>query len=153
MCIGKENYFKFPVLLREKLEKEEIRFPENTKFVYENITGYRSIIREDGDNTPINRGDMKSYAELGKARVGRRRKEDLEKDPTYYGVSLFKTKDKLTQGYKMGRPKQRIAVGEIYMEGGPEFINEASDKNHVCWWLYEDVSFESFKICEDKNDK
>lgn len=153
MCIGKENYYKFPILLREKLENQEIFFPEGTKFEYESIIGYRSIIRNDGDHTPFNRNDMRSYAELGRKRLRGKSKKDLEKYPTYYGVSLFKTKDKLIQGYKMGRPKQRIAVGEIYMEGGPEFINEASDKNHVCWWLYEDVSFESFKICEDKNDK
>lgn len=153
MCIGKENYYKFPILLREKLENQEISFPEGTKFAYESIIGYRSIIRNDGDNTPFNRNDMRSYAEKGKKRVNGKRKEDLEKDPTYYGVSLYKSLDKLAQGYKLSKPTQKVAVGKIHMEGGPEYINKAKSESHVCWWLYEDVSFESFKICEDKNDK
>lgn len=149
MCIGKENYYKFPMLLRNKLENQEISFPEGTKFEYESIIGYRSIIRNDGDNTPFNRNDMRSYAELGRKRLRGKSKKDLEKDPAYYGVSLFKTKGKLAQCLKLSKPTQKIAVGKIHMEGGPEFINETYNKDHICWWLYEDVSFESFKICED----
>lgn len=145
MGIGKENYHKFPALLRAKLENGDILFPEETKFEYESIVGYRSILRETGDETPVNRNDMRSYAELGKIRVGALTKPALEKMPIYYGISFFTSLDKMKQGYKMGSPKQRLAVGRIYMEGGPELTKDS----HVTWWLYESVSFESFKFYEE----
>lgn len=143
MCIGQENYCKFPTLLREKLSNKEIRFPVNTKFEYENISGYRCIQRRIDDNTPLNLDDMKSNAEMNKKLRGRSRAE-LKTDPKYYGVSLFKNIDILKQSLKLPRPSKKIAKGEIHMGGGPEL----TEGEHVCWWLYENVSFSSFKICK-----
>lgn len=144
MCVGIENYYKFPELLRNKLLNNEIKLPKDTRFKYSSIIGYRCIQRSKDDNTPLNQNDMKSYAELKKRRPGQSI-EDLKTNPKYYGVSLYKNINEVKQVLKLPKPNKKIAKGYISMEGGPEL----TEGEHVCWWLYENVSLSTFKICEE----
>ncbi len=147
MCIGQENYNKFPNFLKNKLDNKELIFPEDTKFKYEEITAFRAIKRKPDNFTPLNIEDMRSFAEIDAKEKGkiRGRKQHDSSDPRYYGVSLFTKIDKVKQELKLPKPNKKIAGGKVYMEGGPEL----TEKLHVCWWLYKDITFENFSICED----
>lgn len=148
MYIGQENYYKFPTFLKNKLDSKEVIFPKNTKFEYEKITAYRMITRKSDDFTPLALKDMRSFAERDMEETGKKirgRKQHDTSSPKYYGVSLFTSAAKVKQDLKLPKPNKKIAVGEVYMEGGPELTEDL----HICWWLYKDVSFENFRICED----
>lgn len=66
MRIEKELCQKFPTVLKDKLLKNEIEFPETTKFEYEDLYTYRAVERNWDDNRPVSLEDFKSYFELGK---------------------------------------------------------------------------------------
>jgi hypothetical protein len=141
MC---KNLDKFPVILRDKLKVKDIRFPEGTLFDYESILAYRMIIRESNDTSCFSRKDMQSYAEQGKTRIGVKQIDTTS--PMYYGVSLFKTIDKVNQTFNLPKPDKKVAQGHIYKEGGPQYTKDV----HVCWWLYDDVDLSGFEIMEKK---
>lgn len=143
MC---KNLDKFPVILRDKLKVKDIRFPEGTLFDYDPILAYRMVIRKDGDNTSFSKEDMRSRAEKGITRIPGKIVD--QKDPKHYGVSLFKTIDKVNQTFELPKPNKKVAQGHIYKEGGPQLTEEL----HVCWWLYEDVDLSGFEIMEKNNE-
>lgn len=148
MCVGQENYYKFPTFLKNKLEDKEVIFPENTKFEYKEITAYRAINRKPDDFTPLVLEDMRSFAEIDAKEIGKKvrgKKRHDTSSPKYYGVSLFTSIDKVKQELKLPRPNKKVVVGKVYKEGGPELTEDL----HICWWLYRDVSFKNFSICED----
>ena len=64
--MNKELYSKFPYVLRNKLIKNEIRFPDSTKFEYDSLYVYRAVVRKRGDNSNVSLEDFKSYFELNK---------------------------------------------------------------------------------------
>ncbi len=51
---------------------------------------------------------------------------------------------------KFPNPKKKMAVGNVYKEGGPQETN--SIQQHVCWWLFEDADVSGFKIEEESYD-
>lgn len=141
-----EIYSKFPAILREKLMNDEVRFPAATQFTYEKILAYRGIVREEGDSTPVNGNDMKSYFEEGKRPRGQKYDES---DPGLYAVSLYTQYEDFKNIFKFPRPRKKVAQGYISQERGPQCSSEAS--SHVNWWLYEDASFNDFMIKEELN--
>lgn len=133
------NYLKFPSVIREKLNNGEISFPPNTKFEYKPIQGFRGIQREENNFEAVSKKDFLSYAEKGIHRRGIN-----EKDPHYYGVSLFLNREAVENALKFPRANKKIAVGNVYAEAGPSEVNE--ETGHICWWLYENVEIRGFSI-------
>ena len=134
------NYLKFPSVLREKIENGEFVFPENTKYQYSPIFGFRGIERTVNDYTAVSRKDFLSYAELNVSRRGINKK-----DPHYFGVSLFVNKESVENALKFPRPDKKIAQGYVYAEDGPSELNLES--GHICWWLYDNAEVKGFSIC------
>ena len=93
--MNKELYSKFPYVLRNKLIKNEIRFPDSTKFEYEPLYVYRAVARKHDDNSDISLEDFKSYFELQKKPRGVT--DNLDENATYYGVSSFLNKEIVKQ--------------------------------------------------------
>lgn len=152
MQIDKEICLKFPAVLKHKLLNKEIEFPDATLFDYEPILAYRAVEREEGDNRKIEAGDFKSYFELNKVpKAARGIKWDWEHDPHYYGVSCFLDKRIVEQKMKFPNPRKKMAVGNVYKEGGPQETDYKTQ--HVCWWLYEDADISGFIIEERKYDE
>lgn len=135
-----DNYLKFPSVLKEKISAGEFEFPENTRFSYEPIQGYRGIEREIDDFKPVSREDFLSHAERKIHRRG------IDKnDPHYFGVSLFLNRESVENALKFPRTNMKIAEGKVYSEGGPAELNEETE--HICWWLYDNIEIEGFSIC------
>lgn len=140
-------YEKFPAVLKAKLMNNEIAFPEGTLFEYEPIFTYRAIERKNEDSREVSIDDFKSYFELGKKPKGPRGKIiDYTSNPHFYGVSSFLKKEIVEQTMKFPNPNKKMAAGYVYCEGGPE--HTTYEKEHVCWWLYEDADVSGFKIME-----
>ncbi|MFI3177179.1 MAG: hypothetical protein R3Y67_06790 [Eubacteriales bacterium] len=147
-------YLKFPCVLRKKMEEHVFDFPTQTEFEYEPIWGYRCIEREQDDNTVVGRNDFLSniedFIQKGK-KIKKRRGQttEPEDDINYYGVSLFKNKEKLVNIMHLPRPTKKICCGYVFMDGGPQ----ATDDQHVNWWLYEDADVSRFTIEKGENDE
>lgn len=137
-------YDKFPVILRGKLKNRLLRFPGNTKFVYETIEAYRMVIRAKDDSHPFDLEDMRSYHEQGKLPRGVQKMD--EADPLYYAVSLFENIEGLKQSLKFSNPKKKVAHGYVYEEGGPCLRGVTG---HISWWLFENVDLREFEIMEE----
>ena len=129
---------KFPAILKEKIRNKEFEFPDDTQFEYNDFYAYRCFFRDEDDNTPINREDFRSHAELGKILRGRGSKK-----PEYLGTSLFRTVEELNNIQSLNKPEKRVARGKVFSNGGPILINYS--KEHVCWWMFEDVDLSSYK--------
>lgn len=148
MMDNKEHqYLQFPSVLRSKLVSCEIQFPENIEYEYDPILAYRCIDRNAEDQTKISRKDFLSYIEISIAsgKPIRKRKgqiTDPDKDVGYYGVSLFKKKEIVENQMHLPRPSKKICSGHVYMEGGPQ----ATDAEHINWWMHEDVDLSGFRI-------
>ena len=152
MQIDKELYEKFPVILRDKLLKNEISFPNSTEFEYDRILVYRAVERKADDFHEITRADFRSYAELKKLpKKLPRGSVGFEKDPHYYGVSSFLDKKMVEQAMHFPNPNKKMATGYVYCEGGPQDTN--MEKQHVCWWLYEDANVSDFKLVKEGKDE
>ena len=134
------NRLKFPSILEKKIDMGEFSFPDNTRFSYEPIQGFRGIQRNEDDWEAVTRKDFISYAEKNV----RRRFIDRD-DPHYYGVSLFLNRKSVENALKFPRTNMKIAVGEVYSEAGPSEVNE--ETGHICWWLYDNIEIEGFSIC------
>lgn len=144
-----EILMKFPVVLRDKLLKKEITFPDETEFEYEKIKTYRAVERKTDDFSEITLADFKSYFELGKKpKKPRGSAENLFEDPHYYGVSSFLKKEIVEQIMNFPNPKKKMAEGYVYSEGGPQ--HTVKEKEHVCWWLYENADVSGFILVEAK---
>lgn len=147
MQLDDEICMKFPAVLKDKLLRKEIELPDTTLFDYEPIFVYRAVDREKDDYRTIQSEDFKSYFELKKTpKNARGIKKDWSKDPHYYGVSSFLDRRIVEQKMKFPNPKKKMAVGNVYKEGGPEETNERD--GHVCWWLFEDADISGFEIEE-----
>lgn len=59
-------YYKFPVILRDKLLAGEIILPDTVLFTYNKILTYRAAERSVKDNHLVTIEDFKSYYELKK---------------------------------------------------------------------------------------
>ena len=148
MQINNEICMKFPAVLKDKLLKKEIELPDTTLFEYEPILVYRAVEREKDDHRSIQIDDFKSYFELKKKpKNARGIKKDWNKDPHYYGVSSFLDRKIVEQKMKFPNPKKKMAVGKVYMEGGPQDTNVK--EKHVCWWLFKDADISGFEIEEE----
>lgn len=99
-----EIYQKFPAALRDKLRNKEIELPENTLYYYEKVLAYRGISRTQDDFTPLNRSDMRSYHEEGRAPRGTGC--DATK-PGWYSVSLFRSIEDFKNIFKFPRPGKK----------------------------------------------
>lgn len=137
-------FMMFPSVLREKLLSGTISFPEDICFDYEPILAYRSINRDENDYTPVSKKDMKSYFELRKKPRG---VENPERDADYYAISLNKSIEDLKILFAFPNPKKKIAQGYIFKEGGPQ----RTKKQHISWWLFENVDFSHFIIKDEEN--
>ncbi len=137
-------YSKFPAIFRDKLLSGEIQFPEDTMFEYKPVLVYRAVERTADDNTPVSRKDFMSYAELNK-KPPRGKSYDTS-SPNYYGVSSFLRKEIVEQNMHFPNPNKKMAIGYIYQEGGPQ--QTKLEKQHVCWWLYDDVDLSGFELSE-----
>ena len=138
---------KFPVVLREKIKKGELIFPEGTKYIYEPILTYRAIAREKDDFTDVSRDDFKSYFELGKEPKKKPRGIRLENVPEWYGVSSYLKKEIVEQKMNFPNPHKKMASGYVNCKGGPQYTN--AKEYHVCWWLFEDADISGYKLVED----
>lgn len=148
MQIDDKICLKFPAVLKDKLLKKEIELPEATEFEYNPILVYRAVERKKEDCSAITLEDFKSYFELKKTpKSARGIKKDWSKDSHYYGVSSFLDRKIVELKMKFPNPKKKMAVGEVYKEGGPQETN--SIQQHVCWWLFEDTDVSGFKIEEE----
>lgn len=150
-----QQYLKFPSVLKSKLTSCEIQFPENVEYVYEQIWAYRCIDRNAEDETKISRNDFLSHVEISHASgkpIKKRKGQTTEPDKEigYYAVSLFKKKEIVENLMHFPRPSKKICSGYVYMEGGPQ----ATDDQHINWWIYEDIDLSDFKIEKgEKNEK
>lgn len=143
MKLDTELCMKFPVVVREKLSKNEIELPDGTMFEYEKMQTYRAVERKADDNHEITIDDFRSYFELGRIpKKPRGMKADLEKDSHYYGVSSFLDKRIVELKMKFPNPNKKMAAGFVYQEGGPQH----TEGKHVCWWLYQDADVSGFKL-------
>ncbi len=138
-------YQKFPVILQQKLLRNEISLPHNTEFQYAPIKAYRAIERTENDYTAVSRNDFRSYFELKKNPKNMRGvRQNLEKDPHYYGVSTYMSEEPIIQQMHFPNPKKKMAEGYVYMEGGPQ--QTRSHDGHICWWLFADADVSGFVI-------
>lgn len=144
--MNKELYSKFPYVLRNKLIKNEIRFPDSTKFEYDSLYVYRAVVRKRGDNSNVSLEDFKSYFELNKKPRGVI--DNLDENATYYGVSFFLNKEIVKQVMKFPKPNKKLAAGYVFSGGGPQYTKV----EHVCWWLYEGADVSNFKLVKEDND-
>lgn len=153
MMDNKEHlYLQFPSVLKSKLTCCEIQFPKNVEYEYDPIWAYRCINRDAEDQTKINRKDFMSYIEISTASgkpIKKRKGQITEpgKDIGYYAVSLFKKKENLENIMHFPRPSKKICSGFVFMEGGPQ----ATDDQHINWWIYENIDLSAFKI--EKGEK
>lgn len=145
MQLDKELCFRFPAVLRDKLLNKEIELPNATQFEYNDLYTYRAVNRTADDHRGVTLDDFRSYFELGRypKKVPRGiSKEDVEKDPHYYGVSSSLNREIVEQKMKFPNPKKKMAAGYVYSAGGPQETND----QHVCWWLYEGADVSGFKL-------
>lgn len=150
MRITNELSLKFPAVLRDKLLKNEIEFPDTTKFEYQDLLTYRAVSRNTEDNRKVTLEDFKSYFELGKQpKKPRGIQGDITKNPHYYGVSSFLKKEIVEQKMRFPNPRKKMAVGYVYSAGGPQ---DTVDQ-HVCWWLYDGADVSGFKLIGEKNNE
>lgn len=145
MKIKKALCDKFPAVLRQRLINNELELPDTVEFEYAPIYAYRAVKREKGDYSKISRDDFKSYFELGKVPKIRGVGE-LEKNPNYYGVSLFLDKKIIEQQMKFPNPHKKMASGYVCQEGDPQETNKKT--KHICWWLYDDADVTKFNLEE-----
>lgn len=138
-----DYYDKFPAILKSKIYSGEFTFPPATKYIYEPFKAYRCIVRTPGDASAVNRGDMRSYPELGR-RVPRGRSID---DPDWYSTSLNTSLDKLKHDMCLPKPNRKIAVGTVHQDGGPQHMKEGN--THVSWWVFEELDLSDFVFLED----
>ena len=138
---------KFPVVLKNKIKNKELFFPEGTQYIYEPILTYRAITREKNDFTEVNRGDFKSYFELGKKPKKMPRGVSIENIPEWYGVSSFLKKEIVELKMKFPNPHKKMISGYVNCVGGPQYTN--AKECHVCWWLFENADVSGYKIMED----
>lgn len=131
-----EYYDKFPAIIKKQLVEGVFCFPKGTEFKYPLFIAYRSIEREDGDDSPISREDMRTHPELGRQKP----RNVLEWD--WYSTSLFTDVEELKQRLHFPKPKSKIVVGNVIAEGGPCYRKPAS--SHVSWWLFEDADVSHF---------
>lgn len=150
MRVDRKLCIKFPVVLRDKLLKNEIEFPDTVEFEYDKLFTYRAVARNTGDNREVTLEDFKSYFELGKMpKKPRGMVGDITKNPHYYGVSSFLKKEIVEQKMKFPNPKKKMAAGYVYSAGGPQ---DTTDQ-HVCWWLYEGADVSGFRLIEEQDDE
>lgn len=142
MKVTQDICLKFPTILKDKLLRSEIEFPDTTQFVYDKLLTYRAVTRTVEDNSEITLKDFKSYFELGKKPKNPRGVKNITTDPYYYGISSFLKKEIVEQKMKFPNPKKKMAVGYVHSAGGPQ---DTVDQ-HVCWWLYEGADISSFKL-------
>jgi len=135
---------KFPIVIQEKLNNKEFSFPSGTLFDYSPLYAYRAVERKSNDTSKVTTNDFKSYFELGKKPKKMPRGNSLSATAQLYGVSLFLKKQIVEQIMKFPNPNKKIVGGKIYSEGGPQLTN--LDTQHVCWWLYENVDLDGFRI-------
>ena len=148
MQVDKKLCMKFPAVLQNKLLNNEIEFPDTTMFEYEKILTYRAVERNTNDNRKVTLDDFKSYFELKKTpKTPRGMGRNIENDPHYYGVSSFLKKEIVEQIMKFPNPNKKMAVGDVYCEGGPQDTND----QHVCWWLYDGADVSGFELMGEKN--
>ena len=136
-------YDKFPIVLKDRLKRKQVCFPNDTEFVYKPIEAYRVVVRAKDDKHALDMEDMKSYYERGKRLPGVKVMD--ETDPLYYAVSLFESTEALKQSFNFPRPNKKMAHGYVYDEGGPclRGVN-----GHISWWLFEGVDLSEFEIME-----
>lgn len=147
MQLSEKQCMKFPTVLKNKLLRQEIELPDTTLFDYEPMLVYRAVERSEDDHRSIGPEDFRSYFELKKTpKIPRGMSKDWDKDPHYYGVSSFLDRRIVEQKMKFPNPKKKMAVGYVYMEGGPQDTNKAA--KHVCWWLFENAEIIGFEIEE-----
>lgn len=139
------NYMKFPSVLKDKLMKGEIEFPEGVKYKYAPIKAYRGISREKDDDSAVTNDDFKSHAARGIKKSRGVRIDETKAE--YYGVSLFTEKKCVENALKFPNPHKKIAEGYVVQECGPELTNVVT--SHVCWWLYEDALVKEFSIISE----
>ena len=150
MRVDRKLCVKFPVVLRDKLLKNEIEFPDTVEFEYNDLYTYRAVARNTGDNRKVTLEDFKSYFELGKMpKKPRGMVGDISKDPCYYGVSSFLKREIVEQKMKFPNPKKKMAAGYVYSAGGPQYTKD----QHVCWWLYEGADVSGFRLIEEQEDE
>lgn len=142
------NIEKFPLILREKLKSGDVTLPPHIETEYSPIKVYRRVLREGDDMHAIDRFDLMSYAELGK-----RPPKNLEggvKNPDYYSTSFYSSFEALKNHFEFPHPKNKVAIGKAYCEGGPCLRNELTE--HVSWWMYENVDISDFELLEGNNE-
>ena len=147
MASNVELIMKFPVVFRKKLLNNEINFPPNTEFEFEDFEAYRCVVRKKNDNSLVTQDDFKSNAEKQRTNIRGEDNQNLEFNPKYYGTSLYTNRQALINRLHLPKKKNKIAKGKIYQDGGP-ILRDAN--THVCWWLYENVDVGNFTIedCE-----
>lgn len=146
MIPEKSICIKFPAVLRKKLLALEITLPDETQFIYDPFTCFRAVRRKKNDYTPVSREDFRSQYETGHVpnRLRGMNLDNREKEPRFYGTLLSTNKAKVEQQMRMPSPRLKMAVGTVYMEGGPQLTED----EHVCWWLFEDADVSGFVIGE-----
>lgn len=150
MQIDRELYFKFPAVLRNKFLNNEIKFPDDTQFEYNDLYTYRAVERTADNHTEVSLNDFQSYFQLNKRpKTPRGIEQDYTTDPHYYGVSTSLSREIVEQKMKFPNPKKKLAAGYVYSSGGPQHTKD----KHVCWWLYKDVDLSGFKLIEEKKNE
>jgi len=139
----------FPIVMQKAFCKYGIWFPEGSEFCYDPVLAFRIIKRDNGQDLAVTREDFRSMAEEGRKP---KRGQHPEKNPKYYGVSLFK--DKTEVKYKFGLPQypKKLAKGYVVKTCGPLLNNGENGSSHVTWWLYKDadISEGKFEVIEDE---
>lgn len=139
---------KFPNLLQEALEKENIEFPDDVKEVYDDMEAYRVLSIVNGKPPQITREAFASQMELKKLYPEKRLFKDYdENDISSYSCSLFSDINALNILFKL--PKQSKAVIRGLVKSSNGVMNRNLKTSHINWWLYDDhTAVKDFEVME-----
>lgn len=133
---------KFPSVLKKALTEEIVIFENEIEIEYEKFIAYRRISRTNGDTTPINRNDFKSYMEMPEKQ---RPRSAVPNDIGSYSCSLNRSVDSLKVALRLPQPNKKIMKGLVTCNYGPQLTNTIN--SHVHWWLYDSLEiFEDFEV-------
>ncbi len=148
MVFSDEILNKFPCVLKNALYSKKVTLPDNVEFKFDDFIGYRMISRKVNDDTPINKNDFLSQAELKEIGKPLARGIDIN-DISFYSCSLFKDSKQLQIILHLPRKNKKAIKGIIKMQNGA--IRQNAETSHIDWWLYDDVNVsKDFEVIEDE---
>lgn len=141
--MNEKYYLRFPSVLKDAIQKRNLKFPDETLWQYEPQMAFRGIVRKPDDDLTLKKSDFLSYAELGRRPRGGR------DNISWYSCSCSKSRKELEAGLKLPRPNRRIIQGIINDNKGCIYITP--NTGHIDWWIYDNVNpEEGFEVIRNE---